>query len=107
MLDPARGTLQRVLNDINRTLNAAVANAVLSAKALTTLADLDREAVDAFNAISHHLPNNTQQQIATARNTLEQQWQTQGSFDPRGSHTHTTTMLAAVDARIQAILHPG
>ena len=35
MLDPARGTLQRVLNDINRELNAAVVTTSLSAEART------------------------------------------------------------------------
>ncbi len=89
---------------MNRVLNAAMVNDTLSDEARTELARLDRESIDAFNAISHHLPANERQLLDTQRTALEQGWLAQGRFAPRESHAHTERMLNAVDGRLRAIL---
>ena len=109
MLDPARGTLQRILSDINRILNAAILRASVggeefSEEDLAALAKLDKEAIDTLNAISHHLSPNERQALEKERKVLEQKWMKKLPFNPREAYEHTEKMLKAVEARLQEIL---
>ena len=94
MLDPARGTLQRIIIDINRIMNSekAQAGGIEFSDADETsvaLAKLDREAVDTFNAIRHHLPRDEWQVMDAARTALEERWIVQNSFKPgRDARAH-------------------
>ena len=69
---PRQGHAPAGLTDSDRRLNSIVfAARAATREDLETLAQLDREAVDTFHAISHHLPTGTREAIDAMRTRLE------------------------------------
>ena len=106
MLDPAKGQLRRILADSDRRLNSIVLRRDAAPEDLEELAKLDREAVDTFHAISHHLPQNRRHEIDALRARLEQKWMQQ-RLDPQfpqDSNGYMKTLLQVVEDRLQKLL---
>ena len=109
MLDPAKGTLQRILADINRSMNAGVLmKGELSPQDFEKLGKLDQEAVNTFHAISHHLPRAGRDALDAKRTEIEHKWMQQKPFGAtfvQDSHAYVEELLQAVEDRLQALLN--
>ena len=110
MLDPAKGALRRILIDIYRRTNviARVQQGRLSPQDFEALKQLDREAVNTFHAISHHLPPDRREVLEEKRTDLERKWQ---RLDPQfyammaqDVTTYVDALVLAVEDRLRALL---
>ena len=111
MLDPAKGALRRILIDSNRRTNVAVhVQGGFSAQDFEALKLLDREAVNTFHAISHHLPPDRREVLGAKRTALEGKWMQR--LEDRQFHAmfaqdmkaYVEAILQAVEDRLQALL---
>ena len=102
MLDPAKGTLRRILIDSNRVHNLSRVHGGLSPQGLDDLKKLDREAVNTFHAISHHLPHEAREALDAMRAALERKWLQEPQHE-RFAVTFAHDMKAYVDAILQAV----
>lgn len=99
MLDPAKGTLRRIVMDHDQRMNAVThLEGRFSAKALEDLGKLHVEAVTTCHAISHHMPPDKQQALEARRMALDRKW-------TRELHQPVTTMQAdEIRAYVVAVL---
>ena len=105
MLDPAKGKLRQIYIDINRHINVGVQRG-LTTPACQELEQLDRDAVNAFHAISHHLPSHGREKIEAIRITLESQ-RTKEEMDvafASSMSTYVQEILKAVEDCLQTLL---
>ena len=75
MLDPAKGTLRRIIMEHDQRMNTVThLEGQFSAQALEDLGRLHVEAVTTFHAISHHMPLDKQQALEARRMALDRKW---------------------------------
>ncbi len=113
MLDPAKGALRRIRIDISRRTNVIkhVQQGRLSPEDREALQQLDREAVNTFHAISHHLPPDRREVLKAKRTdferTLKQRLEKQDQefyVIAQGMKTYVDALVQAVEDRLHALL---
>ena len=111
VLDPAKGTLRRILIDSNRVHNLSRVHGRLSREDLDELTKLYRQAVDTFHAISHHLPQDEREALDEMREALEQEWLQEPPPEPfavmfaHDMHAYVEAILRAVEAHLRVLLN--
>ena len=110
MLDPAKGTLRRIVLDHDQRMNAAThLEGRFSAKALEDLGKLHVEAVTTFHAISHHMPPDKQRVLEARRIALDRKW-TRERYEPvtamqaREMRAYVVAVLDEVEDCLQTLL---
>ena len=114
MLDPAKGALRRIRIDMTRRTNIIdhVQQGRLLPLDLEALNKLDREAVNTFHAISHHLPPDRREVLEAKRTDLERKLMQRLHLDdqqfydmaPQVMKTYVDAVVLAVEDRLRALL---